>query len=118
MYYNGKKVLERVEEMIIVNIDLKDKEFEKRLGRALSGSFTVNLSESGSEGNILITDYDAKSPCSEGVIYLEDSRAICGDNIVYRFESAEHICKKVLYEYCRYYDDYTKLILPNPFQDR
>ena len=109
-----KKVSERVEEMIIVNIDLKDKEFEKRLGRALSGSFTVNLSESGSEGNILITDYDAKSPCSEGVIYLADSRAICGDNIVYRFESAEHICKKVLYEYCRYYDDYTKLALGSP----
>ena len=32
MYHNGKKVSERVEEMIIVNIDLKDKEFEKRLG--------------------------------------------------------------------------------------
>lgn len=62
MYHNGKKVSERVEEMIIVNIDLKDKEFEKRLGRALSGSFTVNLSENGSEGNILITDYDAESP--------------------------------------------------------
>ena len=114
MYHNGKKVSERVEEMIIVNIDLKDKEFEKRLGRALSGSFTVNLSESGSEGNILITDYDAKSPCSEGVIYLADSRAVCGDNIVYRFESAEHICKKALYEYCRYYDDYTKLALGSP----
>ena len=100
--------------MIIVNIDLKDKEFEKRLSRALSGSFTVNLSENGSDGNILITDYDAKSPCSEGAIYLADSRAVCGDNIVYRFESAEHICKKVLYEYCRYYDDYTKLALGSP----
>ena len=48
------------------------------------------------------------------MIYLADSRAICGDNIVYRFESAEHICKKVLYEYCRYYDDYTKLALGSP----
>ena len=114
MYYSGKKVSERVEEMIIVNIDLKDKEFEKRLGRVLSGSFTVNLSGSGSEGNIMITDYDAGKPCSEGVIYLADSRAVCGDNIVYRFESAEHICKKVLYEYCRYYDDYTQMALGSP----
>ena len=100
--------------MIIVNIDLKDKEFEKRLGRALSGSFTVNLSGSCSEGNILITDYDAESHCREGVIYMADSRDACSGNIVYRFESSERICKKVLYEYCRSYDDYTRLALGSP----
>ncbi len=114
MYYNGKKELERVKTMIIVNIDLKDKEFEKRLGMTLSSSFNVNLSDKNAEGNVFITDYTDETACRDGVIYLADKKELCGGNIVYRFESAEQICKKILYEYCRYYDDYTQAALGSP----
>lgn len=114
MYYDGKKVSERVARMITVTIELKDKEFEKRLGMALSGRFDVNLSEQDNKGDILITDYDKSITTREGVIYLADSRDNCEGNIVYRFENAEHICKKVIYEYCRYYDDYTDMALGSP----
>lgn len=114
MYYSGKKALERVKTMIIVNIDLTDKEFEKRLGRALNSRFNINLSGETADGNITITDYTGETACKDGVIYLTDKKELCGGNIVYRFESAEQICKKVLYEYCRYYDDYTQAALGSP----
>lgn len=114
MYYNGKKALERVRIMIIVNIDLKDKEFEKRLGMTLSSSFNVNLSGENADGNVMITDYTDETVCRDGVIYLTNRKEFCGGNIVYRFESAEQICKKILYEYCRYYDDYTQAALGSP----
>ncbi len=100
--------------MIIVNIDLKDKDFEKRIGKVLCRSFNVNLSNMTSDKGILITDYTDETSCKDGVIYLSEKKEQCHDNIVYRFENAEQICKKVLYEYCRYYDDYTMLALGSP----
>ncbi len=100
--------------MIVVNVDLKDKDFEKRIGKVLSSSFSVNLSDKISDRGILITDYTDETSCRGGVIYLTDKRELCHNNVVYRFESAKHMCKKVLYEYCSYYDDYTMLALGSP----
>lgn len=98
-------------QMIKVNINLKDKEFEKVLAKTISSRFSVNLTDKKQEEAIFITDYDNSAKYERGTIYLTQNKSECMENIIYKFESSEYISKKILYEYCMFYDDYVPMAL-------